>query len=236
MLRHRLFQRVQALQVPIQQVQHVLLGAHRTLDAPQRVPGNQRLQPGGGLQQFLPRVGEALTEGGGLGGDVVGAPDHDPIGMGHRQLGQASQGGDAAVSHEFQGGSHLELLNVLGQVARGHALVDLLEAGQGAELLDPGLHVVPRSALPGRNAGEIDLLHDGLVGLDGAVRHSDAQVALGPKHSQPELTLQDDLVARRPKGPHGSAGVAHGEHVGDSGACSDRIGHGASAVALVLCR
>ena len=43
----------------------------------------------------------------------------------------------------------LELLDVLGQVARRHALVDVLVAGEGGELLDAGLDVVAGAAAPG---------------------------------------------------------------------------------------
>ena len=77
-------------------------------------------------------------------------------------------------------GADLQLLDVLGQVARGHPLVDVLVAGEGAELLDPRLHVVPGDPLAGGDAVEVDLVDDRLVVLDHAVGHVDAEVLLRP--------------------------------------------------------
>ena len=50
----------------------------------------------------------------------------------------------------------LQLLDVLGEVAAGHALVDVLVAGEGGELLDAGLHVVAGDPLPRLDRVEVD--------------------------------------------------------------------------------
>ena len=62
--------------------------------------------------------------------------------------------------------AYLGLLDVLGQVARGHALVDVLVPGQRRELLDARLHVVAGDALTPSDRVEVDLLDHRLVGLD----------------------------------------------------------------------
>ena len=74
------------------------------------------------------------------------------------QAGQAGEGGDHPVADEHEGVADLELLDVLGEVAAGHALVDVLVAGEGGELLDAGLHVVAGDPLPGLDRGEVDLV------------------------------------------------------------------------------
>ena len=59
-----------------------------------------------------------------------------------------------------------------------------------------------------------------LVGLDDAVGHVDAEVALGPQHRDPQPPLEHDLVLGRPDLDQVGAGVAGGQDVGDA--------HGAS--------
>src|SRR5690606_27967110 len=124
-----------------------------------------------------------------------------------------------AVAEQLEALLQLQLLDVLGEVARGHPLVDVLVAGERRELLDACLHVVARDPLTLGDRRQVDALltlgDDRLVGLHDAVGHVDAEVALGLQHSHPELTLQDDLVLRRPDRGEVGAGVAGGEHVGD---------------------
>src|SRR3546814_2084191 len=55
---------------------------------------------------------------------------------------EAGEGGDGTVAEEGEGLLDLQLLDVLGEVAAGHALVDVFMTGQRAELLDPRLDVV----------------------------------------------------------------------------------------------
>ena len=57
--------------------------------------------------------------------------------------------------------------------------MDVLVPGERAELLDARLHVVAGDPLAGGDRVEVDLVDDRLVGLDDAVGHVDAEVALG---------------------------------------------------------
>ena len=133
------------------------------------------------------------------------------------RFGELREGRDDAAAHQPQRVQHLELLDVLGQVARGHALVDVLVPGQRVELLDAGLHVVARHALAGVDRVEVHAVDDGLVGGDHLVGVSpaevDAQVALRPQHREPELPLRDDLGLRRPDALHLGGGVTGGKDV-----------------------
>ena len=107
---------------------------------------------------------------------------------------EAGEGGDHAVADDGEGVAHLQLLDVLGQVAARHALVDVLVAGEGRELLDAGLDVVAGDPLPGLDRVEVDLVDDGFVGLDGAVGHVDAELGLRPEDREPQSSLEHDLV------------------------------------------
>ncbi len=91
--------------------------------------------------------------------------------------------------------AHLELLDVLGEVARCHALVDVLVAGQSGELLDAGLDVVAGDPLPGLDGGEVDRVDHRAVVVDGAVGHVEPVRRLGLEHGEPQPSLEDDLVA-----------------------------------------
>ena len=93
--------------------------------------------------------------------------------------------------------------------------MDVLVAGERAELLDPRLHVVPGDPLAGGDRVEVDLVDDRLVGLDHAVGHVDAEVALRLEHRDPEPPLEHDLVLGRPDRGQVGAGVPGGEDVGD---------------------
>ena len=132
------------------------------------------------LQQLLPGVGEPLAHRRGLGGDVVAAAGHHEGGVLGGALGQAGQRGDHPIADERQGGPHLELLDVLGEVPRGHAGVDALVAGQGGELLDPGLHVVAGDPLPRLDARQVDLVDHGDVVVDHLERGGRPRGRAGP--------------------------------------------------------
>ena len=133
-------------------------------------------------------------------------------------LGQAGEGGDHPVADERERGPHLELLDVLGEVARRHPGVDPLVAGQGRELLDAGLHVVAGDPLPGLDARQVDLVDHRHVVVDHVERQVEAEVVLGPQHRHPQLPLEHHLVLRRPDVGHRPAGVAGGQDVGEVGA------------------
>ncbi len=206
---------IQPGEVAAQQVELVLRGAHRALEAPQRVAAQDLLHPGQGVQQLLAGVGEALAQGGGLGRHVVGSGRHHHRGVLGRPIGQSGQGGHHAVAHDGEGVTDLTLLHVLGEVARGHRLVDVLVAGQGAELLDAGLDVVAVHPLPSLDRRQVDIVNHLLVGLDHPVGYGDPKSALRLEHGDPQPPLGHHLAGRRPQRPHGRAGVALGQHVGD---------------------
>ena len=124
-----------------------------------------------------------------------------------------------AVADQLERRADLELLDVLGEIAGRHSLVDLLVAGERAELLDPGLHVVAGDPLPRVDRREVDLVDHGLVGLDRAVRHLDAELLLRPEHGQPEPALQDDLLFRRPELRERRGGVPRRQDI------RDELGH-----------
>src|SRR6185295_20347104 len=95
------------------------------------------------------------------------------------------------------------------------ALVHVLVAGEGVELLDARLDVVARDALAGGDRGEVDALDDALVVRDHRFRDLDAQVALRAQHREPQPALQHDLALRRPQRDELRAGVPGGQDVRD---------------------
>ena len=107
----------QPLGVPAQQVEHVLGGADRTLDAAQRVAVEQLDDALVGQDQLVGRRGEPLAQGGDLGGDVVRATGHGQVRVLRRQPAQPDQGRDDAVPNDAERGPDLELLDVLREVA-----------------------------------------------------------------------------------------------------------------------
>ena len=78
---HPALQLVDLGAVAVEQVEEVLLGPDRPLQAPQRVPGEEVVEALERDQQLLTDVGEALAQRGGLGGDVVAAARHDQLGV-----------------------------------------------------------------------------------------------------------------------------------------------------------
>ena len=75
---------------------------------------------------------------------------------------------DRLVTGELERAPHLQLLDVFGQIARGHALVDFLVASQRVELLDTRLHVVAGDPLPLCDRVQVHLVDDLLVVFDRA--------------------------------------------------------------------
>jgi hypothetical protein len=108
------------------------------------------------LEQLLTGVREPLAERRGLRRHVVGTAGHDEVAVLGGAFGQERERGHAPVADQLEGAADLQLLDVLGQVTRGHALVDVLVAGERAELLDAGLHVVAGDPLTGSDGGEVD--------------------------------------------------------------------------------
>ncbi len=204
------------VRVAAEQVQHVLGRADRALDPAQRVAREQVLQAAVGDQQLVGGGREALAQRRGLGGDVVRASGDHQLAVLGRELAEPGQHGDGAVAHQLQREPDLELLDVLRQVPRGHALVDLLVAGEGVELLDPGLHVMPGDLLALGDGGQVHLVEHALVVGEGGVRHLDPEVLLSAQHRQPQLTLQLHLLLGGPQDGQLRGGVAAGQDIGDA--------------------
>ena len=78
-------------------------GAHRSLQAPQRVAGQQLLEPLERRAAAPRRPRRSACPGGGGRGHVVGAPGQDGAGVLGRPLGQAGQRGHHPVPHELEG-------------------------------------------------------------------------------------------------------------------------------------
>jgi hypothetical protein len=109
---------------------------------------------------------------------------------------------DDLVAGEQEGVADEHLLDVLGEIAAGHALVDVLVAGECVELLDAGLDVVTCHALALGDGSQVDVVdHAGVVG-DDAVGDVDAEVSLGIEDSEPEPALGCDPMLRCPERRH----------------------------------
>ena len=180
--------------VAVEQVEHVLRGAHRALDAAQRVPIDQRTQPRCSATSI-----SSAADANRLPSVVACAatlwlrPGHHQIAVADRLLGQPRHHRDAMRVNELERPPDLQLLNVLGEVAARHALVHMLVAGQRVELLDAGLHVVANHPLARGDRGQVDVLEHPLVVGDHAVGHtSDAQLRLRrstASHSRRSATI-----------------------------------------------
>ena len=171
----------------------------RALDAPQRVAAEQVVDPLEGDEQLLAAVAKRLPSVVAWAATLWLRPAMTRPACSAARRGQPGERGDHPVADERERRADLQLLDVLGEVARRHALVDVLVAGERGELLDAGLHVVAGDPLAGLDRREVDLVDDRLVGLDHAVGHVDAEVALGPEHGQPQPPLEHDLVLGRPQ-------------------------------------
>ncbi len=199
-------------------------GADGAFEAARRVGADEVLQGLHAEEQLLPKHGPAAAEGGDLGGDVVRARGEGDVPRLDGAAGEGGEGGEAFFPHFQQGAEDLELLDIFGEVAAGHAFVDVLVPGQLAEFLDARLHIVAGDALALHDGGEKDLVLHGLVSLDDAFRHGDAELALAFEHGDPVVALQADLALGGPEGAHGGGGVAFGEDIGDG------VNHGAGMV------
>ena len=144
----------------------------------------------------------------------MGAARHDQGTVLRRAVTHSVEHGQRTTAHELQRTIDLQLLDVLRQVAAGHALVDVLVACQSVEFLDACLHVVARHALTVSDGLEVHLVHHGLIGRDGFLRDIHAEVALSAHDGDPQLALEHDLVLGAPQPRHLRRGVAVGQDVG----------------------
>jgi hypothetical protein len=200
--------------VTAQQVKLVLRRPDRAFDAAQRVPLEEILDAGQSGQQLVSGRCEALTQCRRLRGDVVAAAGHHEIGVLGGESPQPGQDSHGAVAHHLERLPNLQLLDVLGEVARRHALVDVLGAGERSELVDARLHIVTRDLLPLGDRGEVDVVDHCLVRLDDAVGGLDPEVPLGLEDRDPQPALQPDLVLGRPDLRDRWGCVPAGQHVG----------------------
>ena len=205
--------------VAAQQIQHVLARADRALDAAQRIALDEFVHALIGDEQLVSGGREALAQGRDLRRDIVRAPGHGQLGVLPRQPRQRNQRRHHAVAHQAQRRQDLELLDVLGQVARGHALVDMLEPGEVVELLDAGLHVMLGDPLAVGDRAQVDAIDHALIGGDHRIRvipaEVDTEVTLRREDRDPQSPLGGDLLLRRPDATHLLGGIAGGEDVGD---------------------
>jgi len=200
-----------------EKVELVEARADRPLDAPQRVPVQELRDPPVPEHRLGRRVSEALPERRGLRGHIVGAGHHHRRGMGLGQIGQPGDHRHQVVADHLQRLEDQQLLGVLGDISGGHAQMDRFVAGEGAELVDPGLHVVAGDGLPGGNRLEVDNLQHRLVGVDDSLLDIEPESALGFQHRQPQPALQHHAALVGPHGPHPLTGVAARQHVGAGG-------------------
>ena len=89
--------------VAVEQIQHVLRGAHRTFDTSQRVAVEQFADAPQGDQRLLGGRSKPLAQRGRLGGHVVAAPCHHQIPVARGPLRQPRCDRDTAAVGEFQG-------------------------------------------------------------------------------------------------------------------------------------
>lgn len=141
------FQFRQSRGVPVEQVEHVLRGAHRALDAPQRIAVDQFAYALQRDQALFGGRREALAQRRGLSRHIVRTSGHHEIPVDDGPLGEPGHHRDAVREHQLERLADLQLLDVLGEVAARHALVHVLVAGQRVEFLDAGLDVVAGHAL-----------------------------------------------------------------------------------------
>ncbi|SIF31027.1 Uncharacterised protein [Mycobacteroides abscessus subsp. abscessus] len=191
--RNTLLQLGQLDHVSVEQVQHVLPGAHRPLDPPQRIPVEKLPQPGQREQSLVGGRCEPLTQRGCLRGDIVAAPGHHHVPVLDGVTREPRHHRDAMGMHVLQRAANLQLLHVLGEIAARHALMDVLVSGERVELLDTGLHIVAGDALTCRDRVKVHVLDHTLVVLDDTVGNLDAQIALCTQHRDPQLALQHHL-------------------------------------------
>ena len=78
------------------------------------------------MEQFLGHGGEPLTQGGHLSGDVVRPCGQGQFGVLGGQPAETRGNGDSTREHQLEAPSNLELLDVLGEIPRCHAPVDVL--------------------------------------------------------------------------------------------------------------
>ena len=198
-----------------QKCELIELGADGALETADRVTLQEVLDTREGGQQFLAKHGEALAQGGGLGGHVMRATRDHEIAVILSFFGKGDESRCRLQLHELHAAENLELFHVLREIAAGEAEVDELALGEIGEFLDARFHIVQGHALASGDGDKIHLQFHALIVLDGLAGDGDAQLALCLHHGNPEVALQDDTSGGRPNLLHGGAGVALGKDVGN---------------------
>ena len=191
----------------------VQLGTHSTLETTHAVALHHAHPGPGPVHNLLAEHSHALAHGGGLSSHIVRAGSKHHIAPAVGALGHAVEHGHSLVADDVHGAPDLQLLHVFRQVAAGHTLVNMLVAGQVAELLDTGLHVVAGHTLAGVDAVHIHLTLHALVGVNSLLRNIQPQVLLGLHHGNPELALQHNAAFGRPDSFHGIGGITPCQYI-----------------------
>ena len=217
MLRNARLKRSQFHRVSVEEVEHVLRRSHRSLDAAQWVAPDEVVNAGIGNQQLIGRRGEALAQSRGLRWHVVRTPGDCGVGVCDRQTGQALECRNGLVACEQQGFEHLQLLDVLGEIPRGHAEMDELMSGQVIEFLDACLHIVLGDPLASRDGIQVDLVDYRDVLLNCIGRDGESEFGLRAHDRDPQLPFHDDLGLGRPDRAHGLRCVPTSKDIGERG-------------------
>lgn len=201
--------------VAFEEAELVELGADGAFEPADGVGVEELLELVGGEEHFFAEHGEAFAEGGDLGGDVVGTGGDDEVAVLVGTFCEAVEDGGGFHPDDLEGAVDLELLDILGEVAAGHAFVNVFVAGEFAKLFDASFHIVAGDALTFVDGGEIDFGDDSFIIGDGFFRNGEAKISLGFHDGDPEFAFEADFSFGRPDVAHGGGGVAFGEDVGD---------------------
>ena len=185
-------------EVVVEKREQIELRADRALDAARRVIRDQRLEFPEGDEHVFAEHREALAERRQLRRDVVRARRDRHVARFRRALRESPNRRDRLEPNVLERTENLQLLDGFRQVARGHAFVNVLAAGERAEFLDARLDVVSRHAFPRIDGRRVDVVLHALVGLNRLLGNVQPQVALRAHHRDPKFALENDFPPRRP--------------------------------------
>ena len=215
MISHTRLQRGQLVFIATHQIQHVLGRAHRAFNPAQRVPAQQLLHTFDGHQHLISGRRETFAQRRGLRCHVMRPARHHQGLVLPRARPYSRHHCHGLIAHQLQRTAYLQLLHILCEIAAGHALVNMLIASQGVELLDAGLHIMAGHPLPLRDRRQIHVVDHVLVGSDCLHRNIHPEILLGFHHGNPQLALHDDFRLRTPQFRQFRRGIAIGQYVCD---------------------
>ena len=153
-------QRGQPVGVAVEQVEHVLRGAHRALDPAQRVAGRSSSSRAYATSISSAAEANRLPRVVACAGTLWLRPASTSSACSAaRRASRASTATERSRTCRSDS-ADLQLLDVLGEVAAGQALVHVLVPGERVELLDARLDVVPGDPLAGGDGVEVHLVDD----------------------------------------------------------------------------